>query len=379
MERPDHIDVLHQMRQVEAPVTSAEAEHARRQRVTARIAELQADFVTGAPRRASKKWFALGAVVIGAAACWLTWITFDQTPANDGNGAVATVVGGSITIRGPAKETTSRSLSESIPLDLETEILVDETTAELRMPSETVVTASGGSRLRMSRQRVESNTWREYLYLGTGKLDLNVPKLGAKRRLVVETADASIEVRGTRFSVSVPDASNKTTRVNVSEGQVFVRTSVGMSILTAGQMWDSASSPREANEEGRRDIMPSQPPAANEATSVPSKTARTQPTSPTPHAAASNTSELTDANRMMQAALLAKTNGMTTLALQRFVEIIQKHPGTEAAATARAERFRLLRRLGRHAAAQRAAQDYLAAHPNGFASAEANALLNDAD
>ena len=78
----------------------------------------------------------------------------------------------------------------------------------------------------------------------------------------------------------------------------------------------------------------------------------------------------------MQAALLAKTGGMKDLALQRFVELIRRFPQTEPAATARAERFRLLSQMGRGSAARRAARQYLAAHPNGFAHSEARALLD---
>src|SRR5690606_2782920 len=75
---PAHLDVLRQMRHVASPGSNAQAEDARRQRISARIVELQRQPIV-AERHPTRWHLALGAGVAVAAAAVL-WLTYD-TPA----------------------------------------------------------------------------------------------------------------------------------------------------------------------------------------------------------------------------------------------------------------------------------------------------------
>ncbi|MDP9036530.1 MAG: FecR family protein, partial [Myxococcota bacterium] len=82
----------------------------------------------------------------------------------------------------------------------------------------------------------------QVLHLEAGAIDLQVAKLAAGQRFLVDTPDAEVEVRGTRFRVSIvpADAScgdGTVTRVSVTEGIVAVRYAGLETALTAGTQW----------------------------------------------------------------------------------------------------------------------------------------------
>ncbi|HEY4160334.1 MAG TPA: FecR family protein, partial [Polyangiaceae bacterium] len=78
------------------------------------------------------------------------------------------------------------------------------------------------------------------LILDRGRIELKVPKLVAGRTLSVTTPDATVTVRGTRFAVEVTLLdSHPITRVDVSEGSVWVRTGSERLVLEAGTHWTS--------------------------------------------------------------------------------------------------------------------------------------------
>jgi len=80
-------------------------------------------------------------------------------------------------------------------------------------------------------------------------------------------------------------------------------------------------------------------------------------------------------NDLFAAALTAKAEGKQSKALSSLGQLLQRWPHGALAENARAEKMRLLARMGRKAAAATAARDYLTYHPSGFAHAEATALL----
>jgi hypothetical protein len=88
--------------------------------------------------------------------------------------------------------------------------------------------------------------------LDRGALQIHVAKLHAGERFVVATPDREVEVRGTRFRVSVVAAEEgcgdrAVTRVAVDEGVVVVRRPGGAEDrVTAGGAWPADCHPREA-------------------------------------------------------------------------------------------------------------------------------------
>jgi outer membrane protein assembly factor BamD (BamD/ComL family) len=85
-------------------------------------------------------------------------------------------------------------------------------------------------------------------------------------------------------------------------------------------------------------------------------------------------SPLAEQNRLLQAAQLARRNGMPALALERLETLIERYPGSELTHNALVERFRLLASMGETAKARNAANEYLKRYPAGFARAEAERL-----
>jgi tetratricopeptide (TPR) repeat protein len=159
------------------------------------------------------------------------------------------------------------------------------------------------------------------------------------------------------------------TEVQVSEGRVWIHTPSGVQELAANQSWRSAPDVSPAALE--RAIEP--PPVAVEP--APKKPAAARSSEPAA-ATALRASELSEQNRLLEAAGLARENGMPELALERLERLLESHPEAELAHNARVERFRLLAQLGRREAARGAAREYLERHPNGFARKEARLLLD---
>jgi ferric-dicitrate binding protein FerR (iron transport regulator) len=190
------------------------------------------------------------------------------------------------------------------------------------------------------------------LRLDHGSLDLHVAKLSADQRFLVQTPDAEVEVRGTAFKVSLvsPDATcgaGTPTRVAVSEGVVVVRHSGVESRVEAGQQWPSGCT---------------QAPVATRASSA------RGPASPSP------ASSLGEQNDMFADAMAAKRRGDTGEALADFDRFLARYPGSPLSESAMVERMRLLRSAD-SAHASTAARQYLGRYPNGFARAEAEAIL----
>jgi ferric-dicitrate binding protein FerR (iron transport regulator) len=263
------------------------------------------------------------------------------------------------------------------------------------------------------------------LKLAFGRVELEVPKLAPGRAFVVETPHAEVRVRGTRFSVEVAagGAALGVTRVGVTRGSVLVRTARGERALIGGENWSSfphttaaergeISAPADPPASDQPRIVPAASPtglapsgssargdksaALDEAApgrrleervarrsderSVPSESAstpRARPAEPAESRSRADSDALAQQNRMMQAALAARSKGEHARAVQLFDELLRRHPGSPLTESVRVERFRSLRRLGRHAEATREARRYLAIYGRGFARDEARGLVLD--
>ncbi len=191
--------------------------------------------------------------------------------------------------------------------------------------------------------------------LDAGSIELHVAKLAPEHRFIVSTPDSEVEVRGTRFSVSIVDpdprcGAGARTRVAVTEGVVAVRHADVETRVASGDAWPSDCS--RAATRARAELNTQSVPI---------------PIGP------SRSSTLAEQNNLFALALSAKARGDTRDALatlDRYLTIYRASPLTE---TVVVERMRLLRTIG-GVRSVAAAREYLAQYPNGFARAEADAI-----
>jgi ferric-dicitrate binding protein FerR (iron transport regulator) len=193
--------------------------------------------------------------------------------------------------------------------------------------------------------------------LGNGAVEAKVAKLAAGERFVIATGDTEVEVRGTQFRVSVVPPNPQcgggtTTRVDVVEGVVVVRHAGVEAHVGAGEHWPAGCDAKDDSRE-------------QSASDAPSSTPRAAKAAPS----AAPTSKLGDQNDLYAEALAAKRRGAGGTAVQLFDRYIAAYPGSPLAESATAERMKLVR-------TRAAAQQYLARYPNGFARADAQAILS---
>jgi hypothetical protein len=349
------------------PVLDPASEHARRERVAARVVELTRTLET--KRQRQRRWtlgVALAALVAAASAVAVVW--------PGGPDAVELAARPSLEVRLLSGEASLHEGSEVVPLS--GSVLLDpdaalvtppNASAELRLSSSTELSVAPASEVRISRRRPSPEVFEERVRLQAGRVALAVPKLGARGAVSVETRDALVEVHGTRFSVQVVQEAPgvEFTEVKVREGRVLVRAAGESHMLGAG---DSFSTRPPAPAAPAPVVEPPAPAAPETAERKVRKTS-------TPRRSAPSPSELADQNRLLEAAELAQRGGMPRLAVERLERLIARYPESELAHNARVERFRVLERSGRHADAVRAARAYLDRHPDGFARDEAEHLI----
>jgi TolA-binding protein len=127
--------------------------------------------------------------------------------------------------------------------------------------------------------------WPDYVVrVDDGAIAVQVGKLAARERFRVKTADAEVEVRGTKFDVGVE--TGRLTSVAVYEGRVEVRTTdQQVVILLAGERWAPVQTARrdEADLPGRPPEL--SPPSDHPATAAPAATANRAATTTAAHAA----------------------------------------------------------------------------------------------
>jgi hypothetical protein len=205
----------------------------------------------------------------------------------------------------------------------------------------------------------------QVLRLSAGFVDLHVAKLSPGQRFIVETADAEVEVRGTRFRVGVAEPSpscggGAATRVTVTEGVVVVRHAGVESRIEAGGHWPIAPSACAPLENA--------PLAA--AAGVKSSAGASHPA----RSARSQASDLAEQNDLFAEASSARRRGDVQAALAGFDRLLAKYPTYPLAENACVERMRLLRSVSPDRAVA-SARAYLARYPTGFARPEAESLV----
>jgi ferric-dicitrate binding protein FerR (iron transport regulator) len=375
MKSTSPLDVLREMRRVVAPVPGAEEEQARRERIAARVVELSRELRVEQRRRLRVRVLLAALVSIGLGVVLLQWGPGSRPPQN----ASARVVSGRMAL---LEGDHSRPWTEAT-LDLEQEPVLQTGAAEevaLELPSRAALEVSAASELALVRHAAAGG-WSERINLRTGGVKLRVPKLGNNQHLAVETADARVEVRGTRFEVRVEhDARGAFTRVDVDEGRVAVRSERGPSLLGPGEHWTSrepvAAAPPLPSAAPVPSAAPSEPERQPPARASKSPVAASEPTPDV--ASETSPSVLAEQNRLFQAAALAKRSGLPKLALERLETLLETYPSSELAQNARVEHFRLLRDTGQSERARESARLYLERYPGGFAAAEAQRVLEGA-
>jgi FecR protein len=234
---------------------------------------------------------------------------------------------------------------------------------------------------------VEAGTTQRFA-LDHGAVRAHVTRLPAGRRFIIQTADAEVEVHGTRFRVAVVDAdpgcgAGTKTRVSVDEGVVAVRTAAHDVRILPGGHWPTDCAPETPTAAPLSNLAVAMPPAPLSRIHKPRRqtspeiapvSAVAGPVSAVTEDDAMSASDVAIQNRRYAEALRAKREGDVGDALRRFGDLLAAYPHGPLAESVMVQRMNLLQTVG-GAAASRAAADYLARFPDGFARVEARRLL----
>jgi hypothetical protein len=252
-------------------------------------------------------------------------------------------------------------------------VRTEQGSAKLSFPSGASAAVAERSTLKITAARAS-----EALFLATGAVDVEVPKLDPTRGFSVETPDARVTVHGTHFIVRVEgSASGPRTHVEVAHGIVSVQHGGREVFLTAGQEWPKpepapappsvvAPTPSTLN----APVIDAGAPEEDEA-ELPAAEPDKRATPPRKHF---DSRQLADQNRRFARAMNAKKSGASAVALRELDRLVRRYPGSPLTQEVRVERMRLLATLGRDAAAARAARRYLREFPDGYAAREAEGL-----
>lgn len=241
--------------------------------------------------------------------------------------------------------------------------------ATLQFSTGTSMTLAGATAFRVERQGAV-----EHFSLQRGELSAQVAKLTHGQRFIVTTPDAEIEVRGTRFRLSVLAQSASCgvggrTRLEVSEGVVEVRASGRVIDVKAGQHW-----PLDCGIEAAPGADPVALPAPTDAAAPPPKLVADATNTTTPsdegERKRERASALAAANDLFAEGVAKRRQGDVGGALRAYEELWARFPRSALAENALVERMRLLASLGDPAKVAEAKR-YLARYPKGFAVNEA--------
>lgn len=200
--------------------------------------------------------------------------------------------------------------------------------------------------------------------LHRGSLSARVAKLPEGGRFVVATHDAEVEVRGTRFVVSVVEGEDceydTSTRVAVSEGVVVVRYRGQQFVLHRGDRWPSRCTPG-GQTPPTSSVAPLVPPVAEELPPAPHRAHapgnhalvhRSPPLAetpvvdpPTPPNDDGARSSLDRENDAFARALTAARAGESAEAARLFEEFVAQYPASPLADSTAIEVLRLVRRV----------------------------------
>jgi hypothetical protein len=229
-----------------------------------------------------------------------------------------------------------------------------------------------GTRLALSRAgrlRVDAvGRLRRFLLL-RGQVEAEVARLVPPERFIVDTPDAEVEVRGTRFSVAHSDASadcastKPRSAVVVREGTVWVRSGGREVVLGAGESWTApcaglATEPggqapavdrRASADTAAPTATPERPAVRRPSVGSPSERRASVPSvaapmrvppagSPEPDRPTSN---LAEQNDLLSAAMAAERAGEHELALRKLDQLLTRFPDGPLSETAHIERQRI--------------------------------------
>jgi len=240
--------------------------------------------------------------------------------------------------------------------------------ASLELSTGTSMTLAGRTSF-----RVDSQGATQRFTLQRGELVAHVAKLLASQRFIVNTPDAEVEVRGTRFRLRIIEQGDSCgagtrTRLEVSEGVVEVR--AGSQVLVsvkAGEVWPTGCP-------GVVDV-PQSPAPAQSATRTAAPAAkrdtRSAARAAVSEAEAERASGLTAQNDLFAEGVSRGRQGDTSGALRAYQELMARFPSSALAENAMVERMRL---LAQTADGANEARRYLARYPHGFAVREAKKL-----
>ncbi len=295
--------------------------------------------------------------------------------------------------------------------------------ARLELGSMTEVALRESSVLALA--QVEEKSQRLVLSQGHASFEVDPERKGS---VVVDTPNARISVVGTHFHVDVErDANSSWTSVHVDRGLVEVRREGRSILLRPGDSWSSRVEPKASAENqhsgaasalaagqeasasssgqapaplqpgvpadravhtgspasaarpasGSRDAeaRASHASSASAAASEPAQASTSRASTSQANAAQASSSQastsLAEEISLYRSALSARNSGDDVRAVERLETFMAKYPRSTLQQEAMVEHFRALRRLGRDAAAARAASRYLSAYPSGFARTEA--------
>ncbi|MDP9034679.1 MAG: FecR domain-containing protein [Myxococcota bacterium] len=235
---------------------------------------------------------------------------------------------------------------------------------------------------------------REELRLNQGFVRVHVPKLPRGHFFGIRTPNTLVSVHGTTFSVEVtrsgPFASPRT-RVVVTEGVVTVREGDRPIFLDAGMEWASSLEklPEVIGPIRKIGTTNGIAPTSDKGASVPGALhdrdralpgvpdwASSEPSDGGPKKRSEDETYLADQNRLFSQATQARDQGEGERAVRLFAEFTRRYPDAPLAQDAHVALFRVLVALGSPDAA-RAAQDYIARFPDGFAYEEARRLASE--
>jgi hypothetical protein len=378
--------LLRELRQVVVEAEDSATAQRRRTRVVDGLRAKQARIrVIGELSRAWRRRLLLAAACLALAAC--AWAVFHQgLPARPG---VARL--GSPRVRSLAGEVSwvhdGQPRTEKIggSFDIESNDRVrtgDSSAAQLSFPSGASIQISPATQFSAHSSAGDGG---EAIDVTLGGIDVHVPKLAAGLQFAVHTPAATIKVHGTRFSVSVTSAQgHPVTRVNVSEGAVSVESGGEVVELRARATWSSAAN-QQTSAPAAHKPAPEQSVAAETAVQTPRRVERQEsklapPLARTPsneRAPERASSTLGAENALLEQAMSASRRGDDKRAVALLDTLLARYPRSELVPNAQVERFRALRRLGKHAEAARQARRYLGEHPSGMAKEEARQVAID--
>ena len=240
--------------------------------------------------------------------------------------------------------------------------------AGLKLAGKARVRLSSATSMRIVRTQLSA----QRLALASGRIKVSVPDSGVVQHLAVKTADAEVQVVGTVFSVEYGQqrgVEGPATVVVVTRGRVRVIPQVGESlVLVAGQRWMSRS-PQQEPAEALESAAAAPAPARAGVRSRSPRRGAPKASSPV------SWSDLSKQNRLYRTALVARNSGDDTRAVSLLTQFLARYPKSPLVQEARVERFRALKRMGKHDAAARHARRYLAEHGDGFAREEARSVV----